>query len=114
MAFPRVYVNGALAGEWDYGYASFHLDVTAHLRPGQRNVLAVHADTRPHDSRWYPGAGIYRKVRMVAVNIGEDKDTITDCLTRLNISPYVAMDESQRSSSAVAGMRSGGSATMAQ
>lgn len=36
------------------------------------------------------------KVRMVAVNIGEGKETITDCLTRLNISPNVAMDESQR------------------
>lgn len=68
MAFPRVWVNGALAGGWDYGYASFHLDVTEHVRPGEENVLAVHADTRPHDSRWYPGAGIYRKVRMVVVD----------------------------------------------
>lgn len=68
MAFPEVYVNGALAGGWDYGYTSFHLDVTEHLRPGDENVLAVRADTRPHDSRWYPGAGIYRKVRMVAVD----------------------------------------------
>lgn len=67
MAFPEVYVNGRLAGEWDYGYTSFYLDVTEHLRPGGENLLAVHADTRPHDSRWYPGAGIYRKVRMVAV-----------------------------------------------
>jgi beta-galactosidase len=29
---------------------------------GGSNVLAVHADTRAHGSRWYPGAGIYRKV----------------------------------------------------
>lgn len=68
MAFPRVWVNGAPAGSWDYGYNSFYLDVTEHLRPGGENVLAVHADTREHDSRWYPGAGIYRKVRMVAVD----------------------------------------------
>ncbi len=68
MAFPRVWVNGALAGSWDYGYMSFYLDITGHLDPGGRNVLAVHADTREHDSRWYPGAGIYRKVRMVAVD----------------------------------------------
>ena len=68
MAFPKVYVNGALAGEWDYGYTSFYLDVTEHLDPGGSNVLAVHADTRRHDSRWYPGAGIYRKVRMLAVD----------------------------------------------
>ncbi|MFW6205909.1 MAG: glycoside hydrolase family 2 TIM barrel-domain containing protein [Gemmatimonadota bacterium] len=68
MAFPKVYVNGALAGEWDYGYTSFYLDVTDHLEPGGENVLAVHAETRRHDSRWYPGAGIYRKVRMVAAD----------------------------------------------
>ncbi len=68
MAFPRVWVNGELAGSWDYGYMSFYLDVTDHLDPGGRNVLAVHADTRRHDSRWYPGAGIYRKVQMVAVD----------------------------------------------
>ncbi|MFW5947044.1 MAG: glycoside hydrolase family 2 TIM barrel-domain containing protein, partial [Gemmatimonadota bacterium] len=68
MAFPEVYVNGELAGRWDYGYTSFYLDVTGHLDPGGRNVLAVHADTRRHDSRWYPGAGIYRKVRMLAVD----------------------------------------------
>ena len=68
MAFPRVWVNGELAGAWDYGYTSFYLDVTDHLAPGDANVLVVHADTRDHDSRWYPGAGIYRKVRMVAVD----------------------------------------------
>ncbi len=68
MAFPEVWVNGVRAGSWDYGYISFHLDVTDHLEPGGANLLAVHADTRPHESRWYPGAGIYRKVRMVAVD----------------------------------------------
>lgn len=68
MAFPQVYLNGSLAGSWDYGYNSFYLDVTDLLEPGGENVLAVHADTREHDSRWYPGAGIYRKVQMVAVD----------------------------------------------
>lgn len=68
MTFPKIYVNGQLAGEWDYGYNSFFLDVTDHCRHGQENKLAVHADTRQHDSRWYPGAGIYRKVQMVIVD----------------------------------------------
>lgn len=68
MAFPEVYVNGTLAGRWDYGYTSFFLDVTDHLDPGGDNVLVVRADTRRHDSRWYPGAGIYRKVRMIVVD----------------------------------------------
>lgn len=68
MAFPEVYVNGYPAGKWDYGYNSFYLDVTGFIEAGKENVIAVHVDTRKHDSRWYPGAGIYRKVRMIAVS----------------------------------------------
>jgi beta-galactosidase len=68
MAFPQVYVNGTFVGKWDYGYNSFHLDITRFLQPGNDNILAIHVDTRQHDSRWYPGAGIYRKVQMLAVN----------------------------------------------
>jgi len=68
MAFPKVFINGQLAGKWDYGYNSFYLDVTKLVQPGGENLLAVHADTRNHDSRWYPGAGIYRKVQLIAVN----------------------------------------------
>ena len=65
MAFPKVYVNGQSAGEWDYGYMSFRVDATPWVKFGQVNLVAVHADTRKHGSRWYPGAGIYRKVRLV-------------------------------------------------
>ncbi len=65
MAFPKVYVNGQLAGEWDYGYMSFRVDATAFVKFGEKNVVAVQADTRQHGTRWYPGAGIYRKVQLV-------------------------------------------------
>jgi beta-galactosidase len=65
MAFPEVYVNGKLAGRWDYGYNSFYLDVTKYITYGKENILAVKADTRKHDSRWYPGAGIYRKISVI-------------------------------------------------
>lgn len=68
MAFPEVYVNGKLAGKWDYGYNSFHLDITDHLNFEGENILAVHANTKEHDSRWYPGAGLYRKVTMQVTN----------------------------------------------
>jgi beta-galactosidase len=64
MAFPRVYINGQIAGEWDYGYSSFRVDATPYVRFGEPNLIAVVADTRRHRSRWYPGAGIYRKVTM--------------------------------------------------
>lgn len=68
MAFPKIYINGKLAGEWDYGYNSFYVDITDFVNIGVKNSLAVHADTRQFDSRWYPGAGIYRKVQLSVVN----------------------------------------------
>lgn len=64
MAFPKVYVNGRLAGEWDYGYVSFRVDATPYVRFGEENIVVVEVDTRNQGTRWYPGAGIYRKVTM--------------------------------------------------
>ncbi|MBR2837402.1 MAG: hypothetical protein IKE55_01320 [Kiritimatiellae bacterium] len=61
MARPKVYVNGRLAGGWDYGYQSFRVDATPFVVPGT-NRLEVVADTRRHRSRWYPGGGMNRKV----------------------------------------------------
>ena len=65
MAFPLVYVNGTLAGQWDYGYSPFQVDITPYVTFGAENVVAVHCDTRQWGSRWYPGAGIYRKVTLI-------------------------------------------------
>lgn len=65
MSSPKVYVNGELAGEWDYGYTSFRVDITPHVRFGRANVIAVRVDNRRHGTRWYPGAGIYRNVALV-------------------------------------------------
>lgn len=64
MANPRVYLNGKEVGSWIYGYNSFWIDATDAAIFGGENVIVVHADTRTHHSRWYPGAGIYRKVSM--------------------------------------------------
>ena len=68
MSQPEVYINGQLAGKWDYGYNSFYLDITKFVQVNGKNKLAIHADTREHGSRWYPGAGIYRKIQMVVVD----------------------------------------------
>jgi beta-galactosidase len=64
MAFPKVYVNGKLAGDWDYGYTSFRVDATRFVNLKGDNVVAVRVDTTNHGTRWYPGAGIYRKVML--------------------------------------------------
>lgn len=57
----RVYVNGLLAGEWKYGYSTFEFDITELLRDGC-NRISLRADYRAPNSRWYSGAGIYRRV----------------------------------------------------
>lgn len=64
MARPQVFVNGVFAGGWDYGYMSFRLDATEFLREGE-NEVRVLCDTTQIYSRWYPGAGLYRDVRLV-------------------------------------------------
>jgi len=64
MASPKVYLNGQEVGFWRYGYNSFWIDATDAAKFGGTNILTVHADTREHNSRWYPGGGIYRKVSM--------------------------------------------------
>ena len=64
MAEPTVYVNGQKAGYWAYGYNTFRLDITALVKPGD-NLLEVDLKNVEESSRWYPGAGIYRPVKLV-------------------------------------------------
>lgn len=56
-----VYVNGAVAGEWKYGYSTFEFDITELLRDGE-NEIVVGVHFQSPNSRWYSGAGIYRNV----------------------------------------------------
>ena len=62
MSNARVWLNGQRLGERPYGYSSFALELTPHLRYGAENVLAVRLRPEDRSSRWYPGAGIYRNV----------------------------------------------------
>ncbi len=68
MSHAKVYLNGEFVGEWPYGYASFGFDITDKVNFGGENILAVRLENKPYSSRWYPGAGIYRNVRMVITN----------------------------------------------
>ena len=60
-----VYVNGKTAGEWKYGYSTFEFDITDLLTEGG-NLIAVRVDHKEPNSRWYSGAGIYRRVWLKA------------------------------------------------
>lgn len=69
MSEARVYVNGKEACFWPFGYNSFHCDVTGLLNAdGKKNTLAVRLENKPQSSRWYPGAGLYRNVRLVTTD----------------------------------------------
>lgn len=65
MSNARIYLNGNFIGEWPYGYSSFSFELTEHINFDQENILAVRLENKAESSRWYPGAGIYRNVRLV-------------------------------------------------
>ena len=66
MSEAQIFVNGEKVCFWPYGYNSFHCDVTEQLKAGS-NALTVLLENRPQSSRWYPGAGLYRKVRHITL-----------------------------------------------
>ena len=69
MSEARVYVNGKEVCQWPYGYNAFYQDVTDCLnKDGKPNTLAVRLENQPQSSRWYPGAGLYRNVRVVVTD----------------------------------------------
>ena len=65
MSRAKVYLNGVYVGEWPYGYSSFSFEMTKFLQYGKENILSVRLENKEESSRWYPGAGIYRNVRLV-------------------------------------------------
>ena len=68
MSHSTVYVNGREIGGRPYGYSSFELDATGAIVPGAKNIVHVHVDNPGESSRWYPGAGIYRPVRLLTLD----------------------------------------------
>lgn len=79
-SYAMVWLNGELVGGWPYPYNSWRLDLTAHLKPGDDNLLAVRLDNPNHSSRWYPGAGLYRNIwltKTAPVHVGHYGTQIT-------------------------------------
>lgn len=63
MAEAHAWLDGRDIGSWAYGYNAFRLPVKD-LKAG-RHTLAVHLRNMEESSRWYPGAGLIRPVRLV-------------------------------------------------
>ena len=64
MAEPRVSINGQEVAYWAYGYNAFRVDVTPYMAQGTIDI-GVHLQNLEESSRWYPGAGLYRPVKLV-------------------------------------------------
>lgn len=67
MSEPIVYINGKEAGRWMYGYNAFRLDITPFIKQGE-NSIDIHLNNLEESSRWYPGAGLYRPVKLILTN----------------------------------------------
>ena len=68
MSHARVFINGKEAAYWPNGYNAFMVDATDYLKQGETNVLAVRLENENESSRWYPGAGLYRNVRLIVTD----------------------------------------------
>jgi len=88
MSEPEVFLNGEKVGEWKYGYAYFYFDIS-HLAKPSNNTLVVKLNNREKSSRWYPGAGLFRKVSLIVKNKQHIKQW-GNFITTSNISPEIA------------------------
>ncbi len=64
MSEPTVYINGQVAGYWKYGYNAFRIDAAPFLKEGS-NSIEVSLSNIEESSRWYPGGGLYRPVKLI-------------------------------------------------
>lgn len=63
-----LWLNKQLLGKQHYGYSPFYFEISQYLKASD-NLLKIKVDrSRIADSRWYPGAGIYREVKLITVN----------------------------------------------
>ncbi|KRP30455.1 MAG: beta-galactosidase [Cryomorphaceae bacterium BACL22 MAG-120619-bin32] len=92
MSEPEVFINGKKVGEWKYGYSYFYFDISENIKEG-KNTIAVKLTNKEFASRWYPGAGLYRNVRLIIKNqesIAQwgtfiTTPFVTDSLAKINI-----------------------------
>ena len=61
MSEPQVFFDGRKVGEWKCGYNAF--EVVLPPEPGEHEIRVL-LENRPLSSRWYPGAGLFRPVRL--------------------------------------------------
>ena len=75
MSHADVYVNGEEMVYWPYGYNTFDcyilpqaLEQSAISDQESEVTIDVYLENKPQQSRWYPGAGLYRNVHLIETN----------------------------------------------
>ncbi len=68
MSHADVYVNDEEMVYWPYGYNTFDCYILPELITGDSVDIDVYLENKPQQSRWYPGAGLYRNVHLVETN----------------------------------------------
>lgn len=100
MSEPEIFLNGEKVGSWNFGYSYFYFDITDYIRGNEKNSLAVKLTNRELSSRWYPGAGLYRNVRVIVKNKASidqwgtfiTTPVITPDLAKVNVKTKVSGD----------------------
>ena len=64
MSNAHVKVGGKQLAYWPYGYNAFNVDIPV-SQSGNTLDIEVSLDNVEESSRWYPGGGIYRPVRLL-------------------------------------------------
>ena len=75
MSHADVYVNGEEVVYWPYGYNTFDCYILPQAMENSdvsdqysEVTIDVFLENKPQQSRWYPGAGLYRNVHLVETN----------------------------------------------
>ncbi len=68
MSHADVFINGEEVCYWPYGYNTFDCYILPQLITGDSADIDVFLENKPQQSRWYPGAGLYRNVHLITTD----------------------------------------------
>ena len=96
-----MFINGQKAGQHDYGYTPFTVDITPYLYIEKANEVLVRVNNSEQPNcRWYSGSGIYRHVwleMMPKIHIAENgifvtTDLATDGVQKAKVDVKVTVE----------------------
>ena len=68
MSHADIFINDEEVCYWPYGYNTFDCYILPQLLTSDSVDIDVFLENKPQQSRWYPGAGIYRNVHLITTD----------------------------------------------